>query len=36
MDTLVSRIPAEAREILGELFNARFTKVRKIPRKAID
>ena len=36
MDTLVARIPAESREILEDLFRARFVKVRKIPSKQID
>ena len=36
MDTLVARVPAEARQILEDLFNARFVKVRKILRKSID
>jgi len=36
MDTLLARIPAETRETLETLFRARFVKVRKIPRKAIE
>ena len=30
LDELVSRIPAETRELLDELFRAKFTTVRRI------
>lgn len=32
LDELVARIPAEAREVLDELFRARFVSVKKLPR----
>jgi len=35
LDELVERIPPEVREILDDLFRAKFTKVRRIPRKAL-
>ena len=30
LDDLVNRIPADARELLDELFRAKFTKVRRV------
>ena len=36
LDALVARIPGETREVLEELFRARFVKVSKIPRKRIE
>ena len=35
LDELVQRIPAEVREALDDLFRARFTTVKRIPRKAL-
>jgi hypothetical protein len=35
LDELVQRIPAHVREILDDLFRAKFTKVRKVPAKAL-
>jgi hypothetical protein len=35
MEELVQRIPAEVREVLDDLFRAKFTTVRRIPRKAL-
>lgn len=35
LDSLVQRIPTEARELLDDLFRARFTAVRKVPAKAL-
>ena len=35
LDELVERIPTEVREVLEELFRARFTTVRRIPRQAL-
>jgi hypothetical protein len=31
LDELVARIPAPVREILDDLFRARFTTVRRVP-----
>lgn len=33
LDELVNRIPAETRELLDELFRARFVTVRKVKKK---
>lgn len=33
LDELVNRIPADVRETLDDLFRARFTTVRRLPRK---
>lgn len=33
LDELVNRIPAEARELLDELFRARFTTVRRVRKR---
>jgi hypothetical protein len=35
LETLVARIPQETREMLEELFRARFVAVKKIQRKAL-
>ncbi len=35
LETLMARIPRETREVLDELFRARFVAVRKIPRKVL-
>ena len=35
LEELVQRIPANVRETLDDLFRARFTKVRRVPRKAL-
>ncbi len=35
LDGLVQRIPAEVREALDDLFRAKFTAVRRVPRKAL-
>jgi hypothetical protein len=35
LDELVERIPAGVREVLDDLFRAKFTKVRRIPRSAL-
>ena len=35
LDELVQRIPADVREALDDLFRAKFTTVRRIPRKAL-
>ena len=35
LDELVSRVPAEVREVLDELFRARFTAVRRMPARAL-
>lgn len=35
MDELVQRIPAPARELLEELFRARFVTVRRMPKSAL-
>lgn len=35
LDELVKRIPAEVREALDELFRAKFTGVKRVPRKAL-
>lgn len=35
LDELVQRIPSEVREVLEDLFRAKFTTVRRIPRKAL-
>ena len=35
MEDLVKRIPAPAREVLEELFRARFVTVKRIPQSAL-
>jgi hypothetical protein len=35
LDELVQRIPADVRETLDDLFRAKFTTVRRIPKKAL-
>ena len=35
LDELVQRIPVEVREALDDLFRAKFTTVKRIPRKAL-
>lgn len=35
LDDLVARIPAPTRELLGELFRARFVTVRRVPASAL-
>ncbi|OAM87950.1 hypothetical protein AW736_20005 [Termitidicoccus mucosus] len=35
LETLKARIPQETRELLEELFRARFVAVKKIPRQAL-
>jgi hypothetical protein len=35
LDELVQRIPAEVRDVLDDLFRAKFTKVRRIPARAL-
>jgi hypothetical protein len=33
LDTLVNRIPAETRELLDELFRAKFVAVRRVKKR---
>jgi len=33
LDEMVQRIPAEVREVLEELYRAKFTAVRRVPMK---
>lgn len=35
LDELVARVPPGVREVLDELFRARFTAVRKVPARAL-
>ena len=35
LDELVQRIPAEVRDTLEDLFRARFTTVKRVPKKAL-
>jgi len=35
LDELVNRIPAEVREVLDDLFRARFVTVKRVPRRAL-
>lgn len=35
MEDLVSRIPASARELMEELFRARFVTVKRVPKSAL-
>jgi hypothetical protein len=35
LEDLVKRIPPEARELLDELFRAKFTGVKRVPAKAL-
>jgi hypothetical protein len=36
LDELVRQIPGDVREALDELFRAKFTAVRRIPRQALE
>ncbi len=36
LDALVARLPAEVRETMETLFRARFTKVTRVPRSALN
>lgn len=36
LETLVNRIPAETRELLDELFRARFTTVRRVKKSDLQ
>ncbi|MBL9199981.1 MAG: hypothetical protein JNL39_05710 [Opitutaceae bacterium] len=35
LDELVQRLPVDVREVLEDLFRARFVAVKRIPRKAL-
>lgn len=35
LEPLVARIPADVREVLEDLFRARFVGVKRVPRKAL-
>jgi len=35
LDDLVQRIPAAVREVLDELFRARFVTVKRVPKKSL-
>lgn len=35
LEDLVKKIPAESRELMDELFRAKFTGVRRVPAKAL-
>ena len=35
MDELVQRIPPEVRELMDELFRAKFVRVQRVPKKAL-
>ena len=35
LDDLVNRIPADVREVLEDLFRARFVSVKRFPKKAL-
>jgi hypothetical protein len=35
LDDLVKRIPPEVREVLDDLFRAKFTAVRRVPKKSL-
>lgn len=35
LDELVQRIPAEVRDVLDDLFRARFVSVKRVPKKAL-
>ena len=35
LDELVQKIPAEVRDVLDELFRARFVTVKRVPKKAL-
>ena len=35
MEDLVKRIPAETRELMEELFRARFVTVKRVPKSAL-
>jgi hypothetical protein len=35
MEELVKRIPSESRDLLDELFRAKFTGVKRVPAKAL-
>lgn len=34
LDVLVNRIPTEVRDVLEELFRAKFVKVQRVPKRA--
>ena len=36
LNDLVQRIPAEVREVLEDLFRARFVSVKRVPKKALE
>ena len=36
LEDLVKRIPAETRELMDELFRAKFTTVKRVPAKALQ
>ena len=36
LDELVKRIPAETREALDDLFRAKFVRVVRVPKKALE
>lgn len=35
LDSLVERIPAEVRDVLEDLFRAKFVSVKRVPKKAL-
>lgn len=35
LDALIKRLPAETRELVDELFRAKFTKVTRVPKAAL-
>lgn len=35
LDDLVNRIPAEVRDVLEDLFRAKFVKVQRVPKRAL-
>jgi hypothetical protein len=35
LDDLVQRIPLEVRDVLEDLFRARFVTVKRVPKKAL-
>ncbi len=36
LDDLVQRIPPEVRELMDELFRAKFVRVQRVPKKALQ
>jgi hypothetical protein len=36
LDELVQRIPSEVRELMDELFRAKFVRVQRVPKKALQ